>query len=373
MADYEHSTQRLRWLLVAQDVFGTTTVEVKADGLRAPDNEAAVKQGDPSSPLPEPLTVDEEVLLCKYFEVKIQAVCSAFNFPIKIQATAITYFKRFYLHWSVMEHMPKHIMLTCIYLACKVEEVYVSAEEFGKGINQDPEQVLTNELMVLQTLHFDLITYAPYRALEGFLIDMQSFWEAAGDAPPSKEQLQSYREKAKGIVDSIMLTDAPLTHPPGQLALAALGMANDASPVVDMDKYVQRAVSKRQQQGSSGGSSSHDQSAEELASTIASIKQHVAEAGEVPPADAVKPLDKKLKYCRDPQLFAQDEQKRKSRKEKQKKQKRAPHDAKPSSTPPLDADADNDMDAHDPKRRRSVDVLMTHSQHQHQEQDQPGS
>lgn len=40
--------------------------------------------------------------------------------------------------------------LTCIYLACKVEESHVSAEELGKGIQQDPQVVLKNEMIVLQ-------------------------------------------------------------------------------------------------------------------------------------------------------------------------------------------------------------------------------
>lgn len=37
-----------------------------------------------------------------------------------------------------------------MYLACKVEESHVSADEFGKGIKQDPAAVLKNELPVLQ-------------------------------------------------------------------------------------------------------------------------------------------------------------------------------------------------------------------------------
>ena len=40
--------------------------------------------------------------------------------------------------------------LTCIYISCKVEEFHVSAEEFGKGIQQDPQAVLKNELCLLQ-------------------------------------------------------------------------------------------------------------------------------------------------------------------------------------------------------------------------------
>lgn len=87
-----------------------------------------------------------------FYEQKIQEVCGAFQFPHKIQATAIIYFKRFYLQWSVMEHHPKHIMLTCIYAACKIEENHVSAEELGKGIHQDHQMILNNEMIVFQAM-----------------------------------------------------------------------------------------------------------------------------------------------------------------------------------------------------------------------------
>lgn len=40
--------------------------------------------------------------------------------------------------------------LTCIYLACKIEESHVSAEELGKGIQQDHRMILDNEVLVLQ-------------------------------------------------------------------------------------------------------------------------------------------------------------------------------------------------------------------------------
>ncbi len=38
--------------------------------------------------------------------------------------------------------------LTCIYLSCKVEEFHVSTQELGKGIQQDPQVVLKNELTI---------------------------------------------------------------------------------------------------------------------------------------------------------------------------------------------------------------------------------
>jgi cyclin H len=40
--------------------------------------------------------------------------------------------------------------LTCIYAACKIEENHVSAEELGKGISQDHQMILNNEMIVYQ-------------------------------------------------------------------------------------------------------------------------------------------------------------------------------------------------------------------------------
>jgi len=90
--------------------------------------------------------------------------------------------------------------LTCVYASCKVEENHVSAEELGKGIQQDHQIILNNEMILLkvchfhilffystskqpeydikflvgfQTLDFDLIVYAPYRSIEGFIDDLE--------------------------------------------------------------------------------------------------------------------------------------------------------------------------------------------------------
>jgi hypothetical protein len=60
-----------------------------------------------------------------------------------------------------------------VYAACKIEENHVSAEEIGKGINQDHRIILKYEMAVLQSLEFDLIVYAPYRAIEGFVNNME--------------------------------------------------------------------------------------------------------------------------------------------------------------------------------------------------------
>ncbi|MFQ6635199.1 hypothetical protein Gotur_010080 [Gossypium turneri] len=263
MADFHTSTHRANWIFSPQELvekykaanqraiqtlekYGTTQMEVDADGSLSYPEPIARDNADKHS-RPKPLNIEEEQFMRVFYENKLREVCSAFYFPNKIQATALIYFKRFYLQWSVMEHHPKHIMydsskslsdtssnalylcmLTCVYAACKIEENHVSAEELGKGISQDHQMILNYEMIVYQSLEFDLIVYAPYRSVEGFVNDM--------------EDLQ---ETARLEVDKIMLTDAPHLFPPGQLALAALRNANEMHRVLDFEGYLRRILARQ--------------------------------------------------------------------------------------------------------------------------------
>ena len=135
-----------------------------------------------SAAAPGPLDAEEEARLRLYWERKLQEVCAAFKFPTKVMACAVTYFKRFYLSHSMLDYTPKHIMLTCISLACKVEENHVRASEFGKGLNEENAMtvVLKHELVVLEALRFELVVFTPFRAIRAAL-------EAAGGGGGSAE------------------------------------------------------------------------------------------------------------------------------------------------------------------------------------------
>ncbi|XP_021901994.1 cyclin-H1-1 isoform X1 [Carica papaya] len=258
MADFQTSTHRSKWIFTPQQLvekykaanqkamhmiekYGTTQMEVDVDGsLSYPAPQANARDNGDKHSRPKPLSFEEEKFLRVFYEAKLREVCSAFFFPHKIQATALIYFKRFYLQWSVMQHHPKHIILTCVYAACKIEENHVSAEELGKGIQQDHQMILNYEMAVLQSLEFDLIVYAPYRSVEGFVNDMEEFNRAKDE---EIERLRDLHETAKLEVDKIMLTDAPLLFSPGQLALAALRTANEVHRVLDFERYLSSIVS----------------------------------------------------------------------------------------------------------------------------------
>ncbi|XP_057511201.1 cyclin-H1-1 [Actinidia eriantha] len=323
MADFLTSTHRAKWIFSPQDLkekykaanqrarqtlekYGATRMEVDVDGsLSYPEPQTDAKDNVEKHSRPKPLKTEEEQLLRAFYEFKIQDVCDAFKFPRKIQATALIYFKRFYLQWSVMEHHPKHIMLTCIYAACKAEENHVSAEELGKGIEQDHQMILNNEIIVFQSLGFDLIVYAPYRTLDGLVNDLEDSLQAKDE---QLQMLKDMNETAKIEADKIMLTDAPLLFPPGQLALAALRKSNEVHGVLDLERYLESLLSRQH--------STHTIS--ELTVSLNAIDSLVSKH-ETPTATDMKHIDRKLKSCRDP-----------SSHEKSKKRK---HRSKETSNP----------------------------------------
>ncbi|KAK6116298.1 hypothetical protein DH2020_049925 [Rehmannia glutinosa] len=254
--------------------YGATRMEVDIDGsFTYAEQQHDAKDNSEKHSRPKALKTEEEQLMRAFYEFKIQDVCDAFKFPRKIQATALIYFKR----------------LTCIYAACKAEENHVSAEELGKGIEQDHQMILNNEML---SLGFDLIVYAPYRALDGFISDMEEFYDA--NVGPS-EIIKNLHESAKVEVDKIMRSDAPLLFPPGQLALAALR------------RYLKSMISRQHP--------AHNIS--DLNLSLNAIDMLISRL-ETPTSKDVKHIDRKLKSCLDP-----------SSHEKSKKRK---HRSKESST-----------------------------------------
>ena len=82
------------------------------------------------------LTPENETEIESFFSIKMAGLCETFKPPMPhyVKGTAFHYFRRFYLNNSVMDFHPKEILVTAIYLACKVEEFNVSMQQFVSNI-----------------------------------------------------------------------------------------------------------------------------------------------------------------------------------------------------------------------------------------------
>lgn len=182
------------------------------------------------------LTPEEEKHLLTHYQYVLREFCRSFQPPMpkSVVGTAFQYYKRFYLFNSVMDYHPKFILVTCIYLACKVDEFNVSMDQFIANVKGDREKardgILNHELLLMQQLRFHLTVHNPFRAIEGLFIDIKT---RCGDLSDP----ESCRSAIDAILDKTFLTDACLLLSPSQIALAAISFAfAEVAGGTDVDK-----------------------------------------------------------------------------------------------------------------------------------------
>nr|CAG4648710.1 EOG090X080D [Polyphemus pediculus] len=186
------------------------------------------------------LSVAEEKILVSSYEVQSREFCRKFQPPMPryVVGTAIHYLKRFYTNNSVMDYPPKEILVTCVYLACKVEEFNVSMDQFVSNLKGDREKaasiILNNELLLMQQLNYQLTIHNPFRPLEGMMIDIKTRFKALQEPERLRPGIDEFLEK-------VFFTDAVLVYSPSQISLAAI-IHSASTSKQNVDEYITRIL-----------------------------------------------------------------------------------------------------------------------------------
>ncbi|GAA5891756.1 hypothetical protein JCM6882_006196 [Rhodosporidiobolus microsporus] len=205
----------------------TLKEEEKAQQAATGASEAAPPSAsaDDSAPPPpseiEYLTVQDELALVTYYLSQITPMCGAFKLPEMVPATAMSYLKRFYLRNTCMDYHPMEVLLTCVFLATKTENCAVSIDTFASWVKKTPEDILSLEFLVSQSLRFEYKVHHAHLALQGLILDMQT-------AGVDVATLTAAAPKAHAFVRTSRLTPAELIYSPGQIALACFRLAEPA-------------------------------------------------------------------------------------------------------------------------------------------------
>jgi len=233
---FPESTQATQWMFSSAEAINL---------LRARTHQGFIdRHGDEvmsDDELAKFLTQEEEWSLVYHFSLKLAEFCAKFKPPMPryVRGTSFHYFKRFYLHNSVMDHHPKDILVTAVYLACKTEEFNVSMQQFVANIAGNQERatqiILNNELLLMQELHFHLTIHNPFRAVEGLLIDIKT--RAGLPQGVTAGDVEQFRPEIDSFLDKVFLTDAFLIYAPSQIALAAVIHAASKNKI-NLDSYV---------------------------------------------------------------------------------------------------------------------------------------
>ncbi|KAI9344807.1 cyclin-like protein [Zopfochytrium polystomum] len=138
----------------------------------------------------------------------------------QVIATAIIYFKRFYVMNPLRHSDPLLVATTCTYLACKIEETPFHIKNFvgemknifGGAFSHEPSHVAECEFYLLEDLGFHTMVFHPYRLLIMLVEDAKLG--------------TSFLQTAWFVVNDCYKSFLPLYYPPHMLALGAVFFAS---------------------------------------------------------------------------------------------------------------------------------------------------
>lgn len=245
------------------------------------------------------LTYEEEQQLIQLYASKFPPLTETLQLPTQVKATALSYFRKFYLVHSVMEHHPKNILFTCLFLAAKAENRLVSIERFCSQISKTrPSDILNCEFLVLESLSFTLLVLNGYRPLRGLFLDLQT---VLPDLPTP--DLLRLRDDAKEVIIQSFFSDAQFHFTPPQIAMAGLLIANESV----MQQYLEKKFGVTGLSHLRKETKLIDEKGVDNLQTLLQIinecKRVILSAPPAPPNNVGKEIDKKLHYCLNPEKF----------------------------------------------------------------------
>ena len=181
-------------------------------------------------------TMDEFRMVMYHLVQLLQSVCTKMKLSHKIMATAVVYFRRFFIEASFFQFDPRVVVPTALYLATKVEEygqikVEMILEKMKWAVQRDtfklkgeflsvtPQDVLDCEVYMLQRLGFDMIVYHPELYLDDYLKRVAQA-QTAGEG--AKEVIRCIAQTAWNVLNDSYRSDVCLMFPPHLIALAAI-------------------------------------------------------------------------------------------------------------------------------------------------------
>lgn len=189
------------------------------------------------------LSPTEEITLVHFYATKLfsligpNAQHTHLKRDIKIPSTAALLLRRFYLSNSVMIYDPKVFMVSCAFLASKIEDSTVDIRYLEEGTKMMKAhvtipEIIKAEIQLAAGCDYDLLCLHPYRAIESYSEDLRTFLKTEeGRRCVNREwvtaDLRPLYEEAKRIVEDFAVGDAPLIATAGKIGLASLKIANE--------------------------------------------------------------------------------------------------------------------------------------------------
>ncbi|KAK8062912.1 cyclin H [Apiospora hydei] len=258
-ARYRQSSQYRLWSFTTGHL---ASLRNECNSLAQKAISARLQSASPNDALPEFLTPAEELSLVTHYTVELLRAAAFIELPTEIRATAAIFLRRFYL------------LKTCLFFGCKAEGHYMRLSKFAdKFPNTTGEEVLAAEYVLSQGIRFAFDVRHPFRALEGAIMELRRL----GDF--ENKRIDRAHGKAREILKfSPLVTDAYFHYTPSQIMLAALAMADEGL----VERMLREAFAAQGVPGHAREGAPEKMNDNEERKAI------------------IKPLNRKLKKCRDP-------------------------------------------------------------------------
>ena len=202
------------------------------------------------------ISAEDEKQILLFYDRLVREFCDTCKprIPRPTMATACAYLKRIYLHNTIIDYPPEDYYRTCIYLACKVDEFNLKADDFctnfrSQGLSPETaeatiEQIIKTELKVISLLDYSLVVHSPYRPMEGFIISLKRFSCQGIDCNDEKAissivgEIDKLSSKADNFILWSLATDVCFLYSPSQIALGALLYASRNSGSIDIPLFI---------------------------------------------------------------------------------------------------------------------------------------
>ncbi|KAL3317233.1 Proteasome subunit alpha 1 [Cichlidogyrus casuarinus] len=190
------------------------------------------------------VSAEDEVQLVKRYLFIMKRLFDSFQSPVlpdRVYGFAAHYLKRFYLAQSMMDHYPREIMLTCLYLGCKCADFPIGVRAFVQHIPRNQERysnfIVNSELFIIDAINYDLFVHTPYRPFKGLVVDFISYSFQTGRVQMADAKTL-YDELLASGIDTIhkwFQTDLCFSVGPSEYALAVLVQIPDLFRKYDLD------------------------------------------------------------------------------------------------------------------------------------------
>lgn len=172
---------------------------------------------------PEPLTIEEEAQLVKFYTVELLRAAEFCKIPTDSRSTAAIFLRRFYVTNSIMTYPPTELLKTCLFFGCKADGVYYPLAQLAKIFpDTTSEQILAGEYLLCQGLRFAFDVRHPLRPLEGAILELRKRY------PEEERRIQKAHARTREILKfSPLMTDAYFHYTPSQMMMAAMLMVDE--------------------------------------------------------------------------------------------------------------------------------------------------